>query len=297
MSAYLERFEDVSALREAVRAILGPGDFTAYRFCDDVAGEHKVYEVFKIVRSDGAYILKRYDDPKRSAAEKAIYARFSPALPVPRALGFTADCMVTSFVPGEDLKNMTDESVSAAALSVAEILNAFPPGYGYDRMDADAEIAYRERRLESLKGEPLLFDAYTKCLKRIKAMPLTLANGDFLPLNCLYDGRRVCIIDWEYGGFLPYALDIGRFLAHSGEHAVFPYRMTEAQKVLFCDRIYAALREKPDRSVFDRDVQLAVFDEWILILSWYLKNPDEPRDETFSVYSEKEKALAKELLS
>ena len=161
MSACLERFEDVSALREAVRTILGPGDFEAYRFCDDVAGEHKVYEVFKIVRSDGTFVLKRFDDPKRSAAEKAIYARLSPALPVPRALGFAADCMGTAFVPGEDLRNMTDESVSAAALSVAEILNAFPPGYGYDRTDADAEIAYRERRLENLKGEPLLSEAYS----------------------------------------------------------------------------------------------------------------------------------------
>ena len=129
-------------------------------------------------------------------------------------------------------------------------------------------------------------------------MPLTLANGDFVPINCIDTGDRVFIIDWEHGGFLPYALDIGRFLAHSGEHAVFPYRMTEAQKRLFCDRIYEKLVVKPGREVFDRDVRLAVYDEMIMVLRFYYKDPAVPRgDETFSVYTEKAYALAKELLA
>ena len=183
------------------------------------------------------------------------------------------------------------------SVSVAQIINTFPLGCAYDRKDADTEIAYREKRLASLRDEPLLYAAYELFLSRLKEMPLTLANGDFLPINCIYDGTRVYIIDWEYGGFLPYALDIGRFLAHSGEHRVFPYRMTEAQKVLFCDRLYEALSEKPPRSVFDRDVQLAVFDEWIMVVGSYLRDPSQKKDETFSVYYEKAEALAKELLS
>ena len=219
MSAYLEPFDDSSALSADVRAILGPGDFSAYRYCDDVADEHKVYEVYQIVRDDGTFILKRYDKPKRFETERSVYARFSPDLPVPRVYGFAENAMVTAFVPGEDLKEMTDAGVSAAAASVAEIMNAFPLGQDYDRTDADAEIAYREERLEALQNEPLLLTAYKQVLARLKDMPLTLANGDFLPLNCIYNGTRVYIIDWEYGGFLPYALDIGRFLAHSGEHA------------------------------------------------------------------------------
>jgi hypothetical protein len=297
MSAILEQIPDVSPLCDAVRSILGPRAFSAYRFCDNVAGEHKVYEVYQIVRDDGTFVLKQYDNPKRFETERSVYARFSPALPVPRVLGFSENAMVTAFVPGEDLKEMTDTGISAAADSAAEIMNAFPLGQDYDRTGADAEISYREKRLESLQNEPLLLTAYGQVLARLKDMPLTLANGDFLPLNCIYDGTRVYIIDWEYGGFLPYALDIGRFLAHCGEHTVFPYRMTEAQKALFCDRLYEMLTVKPERSVFDRDVRLAVFDEWIMIVSWYLRNPDEPRDETFRVYYDRAAALAKALLS
>ena len=296
MSVFLEKLDDVSALSETVRSILGPGDFTADRFCDDFADEHKRYEVFRIVHPRGTFVLKRFNKPERFAAEKAILERFSPDLPVPRVLGFSADSVLMEYIAGDDLKEMTDESVSAAAASLAEIMNAFPLG-DYDRAVADKEIAYREKRLDTLKNEPLLYAAYSRFLDRVREMPLTLANGDLVPINCIDDGKRVYLIDWEYGGFMPYALDVGRFLAHSGEHAVYPYRMNDTQKTLFCDRIYEALHEKPDRSVFDRDVRLAVFDEWIMIVSWYLKNPDEPKDETFFVYSENAKALAKDLLS
>jgi thiamine kinase-like enzyme len=296
MSAFLEKLDDVSALSETVGSILGPGEFSADRFCDDFADEHKRYEVFRIVHPRGTFVLKRFNKPERFAAEKAILERFSPDLPVPRVLGFSADSVLMEYIAGDDLKEMTDESVSAAAATLAEIMNAFPLG-DYDRAVADKEIAYREKRLDTLKNEPLLYAAYSRLLDRVREMPLALANGDLVPINCIYDGSRVRIIDWEYGGFMPYALDIGRFLAHSGEHAVYPYRMSDAQKTLFCDRIYEALHEKPDRCVFDRDVRLAVFDEWIMIVSWYLKNPDEPKDETFFVYSEKANALAKELLS
>ncbi len=297
MSVFLEKLDDVSALSETVRSILGPGDFTADRFCDDFADEHKRYDVFKIVHPRGVYILKHFDRPDRCATEEAVYAMLPEDLPVPRVIGFSGDSMVTEFIEGNDLKEMTDGCVSRAAASVAEIMNAFPPGSDYDRTVAEKEIAYRAKRLACLEGEPLLHRAYTLFLDRMKEMPLTLANGDLVPINCIDDGKRVYLIDWEYGGFMPYALDVGRFLAHSGEHAVYPYRMNDTQKTLFCDRIYEALHEKPDRSVFDRDVRLAVLDEWIMIVSRYLKKTDEPKDETFFVYSENAKTLAKELLS
>lgn len=296
MSAFPEKLDDVSALNEPVSSILGPGDFSAYRFCDDVAGEHKVYDVYQIVRPDGAFILKHYDNPKRFETEKSVYERFSADLPVPRALGFADGWAAMSYLAGGDLREMTDDSVCAAAAAVAKLMNAFPPGQDYDRAVAESEIAYREKRLESLKSEPLLCAAYKLFLDRVREMPLTLANGDLLPLNCIYDGERVYIIDWEYGGFMPYALDLGRFLAHSGEDPVYPYRMTETQKRLFIDVIYDGLREKPDKAVFERDVKLAVFDETVMVLSFWYKDPNTARDETFRIYFARANTLAKELL-
>ncbi len=140
MSAFLEKLDDVSALSETVGSILGPGEFSADRFCDDFADEHKRYEVFRIVHPRGTFVLKRFNKPERFAAEKAILERFSPDLPVPRVLGFSADSVLMEYIAGDDLKEMTDESVSAAAATLAEIMNAFPLG-DYDRAVADKEIA------------------------------------------------------------------------------------------------------------------------------------------------------------
>ena len=247
MSVFLEKLDDVSALSETVGSILGPGAFTADRFCDDFADEHKRYEVFKIVHPRGTFVLKRFDQPQRFAAEKAILERFSPDLPVPRALGFSDDSVIMEFIEGDDLKEMTDESVARAAFSLAQIVNAFPPGYGYDRAVAEKEIAYREDRLTALKSEPLLYAAYVRFLDRVKQMPLTLANGDLVPINCIDNGKRVFIIDWEYAGFMPYALDIGRFLAHSGETSVFPYRMSSARKRCFAAGSMKRFQKSPKR--------------------------------------------------
>lgn len=296
MGSFLERLDDVSALCGTVEKAIGPGAFDAYRFCDDFGEEHKRYEVFQIVHPRGLFVLKRFENPKRFEAEKTIYERFTADLPVPRTLGFFDGCIVSEFIPGSDLKEMTDKGVIAAATSVAEIMNAFPLGQDYDRSVCEKEIAYRETRLACLKSEPTLHEAYTLFLERVKEMPLTLANGDFVPINCIYNGERVYIIDWEYGGFMPYALDIGRFLAHSGERPVDTYRMTEQQKARFVDLLYEKLNEKPEKSVFDRDVKLAILDEWIMVLRFYLEDPNSLRDTSFHMYYEQANALAKELL-
>ena len=296
MSAYLDPIDEAPALRDVMRSLAGIAGFQAYRFLDDVAGEHKRYETFKIVCPDRTLVLKQYDSETRYAAEKAICDLFPADLPVPRMLAASDNRILTEFIPGADLMTATDAGIAAAGKSIAEIMNAFPFDRAYDRTFADEEIAYREKRLPCLRNEPLLSAAYEAFLARAKEMPLTLANGDLVPINCLCSGERAYLIDWEYGGFLPYALDLGRFLAHSGEEETAVYRMTEAQKRLFVDTIYDSLVKKPDRAVFDRDVQFAVFDECIMILSFYVRNPDEKRDADYDAYRQKCFMLARALL-
>ena len=296
MSAYLDPIDEAPALRDVMRSLAGIAGFQAYRFLDDVAGEHKRYETFKIVCPDRTLVLKQYDSETRYAAEKAICDLFPADLPVPRMLAASDNRILTEFIPGADLMTATDAGIAAAGKSIAEIMNAFPFDRAYDRTFADEEIAYREKRLPCLRNEPLLSAAYEAFLARAKEMPLTLANGDLVPINCIFTGERVFLIDWEYGGFLPYALDLGRFLAHSGADEAATYRMTDAQKRLFLDTVYENLRQKPDRPVFDRDVRFAILDESVMILRFYLEDPSEVRGADYTRYYEQAIALAKELL-
>ena len=194
-------------------------------------------------------------------------------------------------------QTQTDETAAAAGRSVAEIMNAFPMDREYDRTEADKLIARRKERAEFLQNEPLLREAYAAYLDRLKDMPLTMENGDFLPINCIYNGERVYIIDWEFGGFLPYALDIARFMAHSGEDKEYTYRMTDKQKQIFMDTIYENLLVKPARGTFDRDVQMALLDELIIILKRYLTDLTVPREAEFDLYYSRACDIAKKLLS
>ena len=248
--------------------------------------------------SGGAAILKLYDEaPEAYECEKKIYQSFPEGAPVPQVLGFADGFMLSEFIPGDDLKEVTDETAAAAGRSVAEIMNAFPMYMEYDRTEADKLIARRKERAEFLQNEPLLREAYAAYLDRLKDMPLTMENGDFLPINCIYNGERVYIIDWEFGGFLPYALDIARFMAHSGEGKEYTYRMTDKQKQIFMDTIYENLLVKPARGIFDRDVQMALLDELIIILKRYLTDLTVPREAEFELYYSRACAIAKKLLS
>ena len=298
MGIYLEKTEDVGALKPVLEKLAGISEFEAYRFCDDFADIHKRYDVFKIVYSGGAAILKLYDEaPEAYECEKKTYQSFPEGAPVPQVLGFADGFMLSEFIPGDDLKEVTDETAAAAGRSVAEIMNAFPMDREYDRTEADKLIAGRKRRAEFLQNEPLLREAYAAYLDRLKDMPLTMENGDFLPINCIYNGERVYIIDWEFGGFLPYALDIARFMAHSGEGKEYTYRMTDKQKQIFMDTIYENLLVKPARGTFDRDVQMALLDELIIILKRYLTDLTVPREAEIEMYYSRACAIAKKLLS
>ena len=65
------------------------------------------------------------------------------------------------------------------------------------------------------------------------------------------------MIDWGFGGMMPYSLDIARFLAHATEtRSTFPFYMNDAQKELFLDRMYEALKTKISREQFNLDVKL-----------------------------------------
>lgn len=295
MSAALEKTEDRSGIAPVIEKLLGTQSFDCERFVDDVAGEHKRYEVYKIVCGGQTYVLKRFDSEKRFETEKTVYGLLE-GLPAPRLLGASDSCLLLEFLDGEDLSRASDAGVTAAAESIAAIMNAYPFRRTYDRTLCEKEVAFRESDLACLETEPLLKAAYTAFLARLKEMPLTLAHGDLVPINCIDTGDCVRIIDWEYGGFLPYALDLGRFLAHSGEDETSVYRQTETQKQLFVDTVYRNLLEKPDRAVYDRDVRFAVFSELVMVLRFYLEDPAQERDASFAAYYKRATALARELI-
>ena len=64
------------------------------------------------------------------------------------------------------------------------------------------------RRAQFLADKPVLRKAYQIFLDRQLTAPCTLSNGDFLEFNAMFDGEKVVMIDWGFGGMMPYSLDM-----------------------------------------------------------------------------------------
>ena len=183
---------------------------------------------------------------------------------------------------------MTDELAKAAAKSIVQIQNSF-----WNHSDRERFEVYLERinrRFTCIKNEPEIGKAYGLFLERQKTCPRTLSNGDFLEFNAISKNGQVSIIDWGFGGIMPYSLDLARFIAHATEdRATFPFSMNGDQKRLFLNEVYENLTEKPDHKQYLFDIKLAVLNEYVEFIE-----ADEDDDRW---YYDHAKLLAKEILA
>ena len=216
---------------------------------------------------------------------------------MPKLLGVYDGCILMDYVTGDDLKLPSDDAIREAAKSLAAIMNAYPMGRGYSAERYDRYLRRLEKRAAYLLNEPELLQAFNIFFERQKEIPLTLSNADLLPINILYDGEKATIIDWEFGGFMPYALDIARLIAHATpDGEVTSFHMSDEQKGMFVDLVYDKLSVKPTREIYDRDILLARFNECIEILEYYLNDPSVARDAVFELYYPTAHRLAKEIV-
>ncbi len=286
--------------RSLLSGILGedPGPVSAEQFCDDGEGVLNRYNVYRLAAGDRAYVLKASD-----SGEIELYERYLSAsgLPVPRRYGSgTWDGRVWLLLehdPGPDMREFTDEMIGPCADALASVMNRFWGAPETERFDRYMERV--RRRAKSLANEPLLAAAYALFLDRQRTCPRTLCNGDLLPFNCVFSQGRAILVDWAFGGVMPYALDIARFIAHggdSGSHPPFPFSMTEAQKREFVEKIYIKLSQKPAWEQYLLDIRLAVLNEYIEFIEDALLHRSQPRDRVFNWYYSRASALAETLL-
>lgn len=292
IGTFEERIDDPQILA-LCRKILVDTKITAVsRLCERYGPnpeDVRQYDVYNIDTVAGRKILK-----KASQREAWNYETFlkGTSLPVPRYYGSCAEgsdlWIVLEFVTGGDLRDMTDTLAVAAAESLTEIQNAY-----WGHAPGERFTAYLERiakRYAFIQDTPVVGEAYRLFLERQKDCPRTLSNGDFLQFNTVNHGVKVCVIDWGFGGVMPYSLDIARFIAHGTEdRATFPFYMTEGQKGLFVRQVYERLNSKPDYRQYLLDIKLAVLNEYVEFIE-----ADEDEGDWYLTHA---KALAQEILS
>lgn len=245
------------------------------------AEECREYDVYRLITDAGELFLKKSDAREAENYEKYLSRA---AFRVPKYFGKTgtggALWIALEAIEGEDLRDMTEERAIAAARSLAEIQNYF-----WNSPDTARFEAYLERigrRYAFVKDDPVLGPAYLLFMERQKTCARTMSNGDLLQFNAVERDGEVYILDWGFGGVMPYSLDIARFLAHATEdRATFPFYMTSHQKAAFMDEVYGCLKEKPSLGQFTYDLELAVLNEYVEFMEadedddhWYAEHAD-----------------------
>lgn len=237
----------------------------------DTAEDVRYYDAYAVKTDSGDRVLKKTVPREAFLYETYLMNRhFSvPSYYGKWVCGDTVWILIED-VSGEDLRDMTDTLALAAADSLAQIQNAYwqqdEEAFSRQKSDGRFEVYWRRllRRADSVAELPRLRKAYQCFLDRQLTCPRTLSNGDFLQFNAVRADGRVVIIDWGFGGIMPYALDIARFLAHATEdRSTFPFYMNRRQKELFVNRVYEKLEQKLDYDRYLNDIRLAVLNEYI----------------------------------
>ena len=287
-------------IRKMASDITGESVKAVSRICEqwgEAEDEVREYDVYVIETDAGKYTLK-----KTGSKEAQIYAQYlsKGEFHVPQYVGMRqaedADWICMKYVEGNDMRDMTDETTEKAAETLSKIQSYFWTLSMDKAPENEVEQRFVEywkrvlRRASSVADDPILRKAYQMFLDRQLTCPCTMSNGDFLQWNVIYDGENVVMIDWGFGGMMPYSLDIARFLAHATEtRSTFPFYMNDAQKELFLDRMYEALKTKISREQFNLDVKLATLNEYIEFV--------ESEEDEDGWYLEHAQALAEELLN
>lgn len=255
----------------------------------EAESEVRKYQVYSVETNMGNRILKQSDE--REVNNYEIYLA-DKSFMVPQYFGKYVDgntiWIVLEKIEGNDLRDMTEHMAALAADSIIDIQNKY-----WNCKDNDRFEVYWKRinkRYQYIKDEPIIGDAYYLFLQRQSKCPRTMSNGDFLEFNAIYQNNKVYIIDWGFGGIMPYSLDIARFISHGTEDkATFPFYMNDAQKELFVKRVYEGLIEKPEYEQYKFDIKLGILNEYVEFIE-----ADEDEDKWYFNHA---KVLAKELLN
>lgn len=262
------------------------------QFYDDDENEERLFDVYRVFTDNKSYVLKKSDK-----YEISIYENFleGHSFAVPRFYGSTKDkrgviWLIMEDIAGDDLRECTPEIAAAAAESIARIHAFYWNTDIYDGRFARYMERIKKRSL-CLKNEPELLREYERFIERQPLIARTLCSGDYLQCNAIYDGEKVIIIDWAFGGIMPHTLDAARMIVHGTEKRFpFPFYMTDDMREEFLRRYLDAMGDRIE-SGFEDNLRLACLNECVEFIERELLDPALERDEGFEFYYTKAKSF------
>ena len=112
--------------------------------------------------------------------------------------------------------------------------------YGYS---FEKSLRSREHRGKYL-NDLVLEEVYEKFMQMYSTVPRALCHDDLLPFNVIASDHRAVLIDWEYGGILPYPTSFARLIAHVEETENAMFFMTSENRAFAIDYYYDNLLQE-----------------------------------------------------
>ena len=284
---------------QSILAMLGVTGVTGENICAFKAEEDGIeYAVWHIRAGESEYVLKR-----AKGFEVEVYRCFFGEKR-PYAPEFFGDCeyggekyFISEYCPGETLSRCTREKLIKALDALIAMQDEF-----WQREELYNSVVTLEEALEGIQnrrkwlGSPKLEKVYAEFMRIYQELPRTLCHDDLLPFNLLI-GERAVLIDWEYGGMLPYPGSLARLIAHGREDDSYLFFMTQADRAFAIDYYYDNLVKKHGISFeeYRRTLDYFIFyeyTEWIMLGNRY----DGRDDERFGYYMKLAEELAQKLM-
>ena len=189
-------------------------DFTVeYFHYEETRGHYK--NIYKIITTDKIYVLK-----KAKGNELDIYQNLNNSSNhLPYFYGcchyYKNDYVLIEYVNGHNLMKMDKESLIKIITAIIETQKKHwlsPLEFGLTNEEL---LKSRYNRLSYLPDE--LKETYVEYIECLKKAPVTFSHEDLLPFNVLINKDRVCFIDLEVGGILPYPTMLARLISHTKE--------------------------------------------------------------------------------
>lgn len=198
------------------------------------------YSVWKVETPRGPAVLK-----KTTARERETYETFFPdGGGAPKVYGFAEfrgeAYMLMEYVEGQTMSRCDRHRLTLTLNALIAMQARFwedrtheAVGYGFSESWPN-----RQKRLAYMGDLTAAYQAY---LDAFRTVPRTLCNDDLLPFNVLADEHRAVIIDWEYGGILPWPSAIARLLAFGEEDPDAMFQMSREDQRFAVDYYYENL--------------------------------------------------------
>ena len=264
--------------------------------CEEDGSE---YAVWLVDTGAQKYVLKR-----AKGNELAIYQTFFRERKpyVPAYLGACEangdTYFLTEYCPGADLRRCDREGLIKALDALIRMQDEFwgcEDLYGAANAyeTAQKSIEHRGRFL----GSALLDAAFAKFREQYAETPRTLCHDDLLPINLLV-GDHAVLIDWEYGGMLPYPTSFARLIAHGRERDDAYFYLTCEDRDFAIEYYYENLVKKHGISYADYRRTLACFlffeyCEWVMLGNEYDSRDDERYGDSLRLAEETAEMLLK----